>query len=242
VVRFLRLALSASVLAALGGCGPDYSPNTYASGAVQQANKVEQGVIVGVRQVDVSTSGAVGAIVGGAAGGIAGSQAPGGGVGAAFGALGGALVGGIVGTTVEHATTDTTAFEYVVRKGNGELVSVTQKDAEPLPLGQKVLVIAGNQARIVPDYTVPVAEPKPAPGKDKPAETDKQPDKDKPPGAAAAAASVPATVMPATVMPATTTPATPAAPPTPASELAKALSAAPTPLPLPGVSAETHQP
>lgn len=237
MVRFLRLALSASVLAALGGCGPDYSPNTYASGAVQQANKVEQGVIVGVRQVDVSTSGAVGAIVGGAAGGIAGSQAPGGGVGAAFGTLGGALVGGIVGTTVEHVTTDTTAFEYVVRKGNGELVSVTQKDAEPLPLGQKVLVIAGNQARIVPDYTVPVAEPKPAPGKDKPAETDKQPDKDKPSGADAPAASVPVTVMPAT-----TTPATPAAPPAPASELAKALSGAPTPLPLPGVPAETHQP
>ncbi|HYZ63678.1 MAG TPA: hypothetical protein VE650_14610, partial [Acetobacteraceae bacterium] len=30
----------------------------------------------------------------------------------------------------------------------------------PLAIGQKVLVIAGNQARIVPDYTVP---PEPAP-------------------------------------------------------------------------------
>jgi outer membrane lipoprotein SlyB len=31
---------------------------------------------------------------------------------------------------------------------------VTQKDKTPLALGQKVLVIAGNQARVVPDYTV----------------------------------------------------------------------------------------
>ncbi len=38
-------------------------------------------------------------------------------------------------------------------------MSVTQKDAEPLAIGQKVLVIAGNQARVVPDYTVPVEEP-----------------------------------------------------------------------------------
>ncbi len=38
---------------------------------------------------------------------------------------------------------------------NGDLVSVTQKDKTPLVLGQKVLVIAGTQARVVPDYTVP---------------------------------------------------------------------------------------
>jgi outer membrane lipoprotein SlyB len=42
-------------------------------------------------------------------------------------------------------------------------VSVTQKDATPLPIGQKVLVIAGKQARIVPDYTVEIAKPPTAP-------------------------------------------------------------------------------
>jgi outer membrane lipoprotein SlyB len=93
-------------------------------------------------------------VTGAAAGGIAGSQAIGGPV-SAFTALGGALVGGIAGSTVEHATGDTTAFEYIVRKPNGDLVSVTQKDKTPLALGQHVLVIAGNQARVVPDYTVP---------------------------------------------------------------------------------------
>jgi outer membrane lipoprotein SlyB len=146
------------VAAFIGGCGPDYSPNTYATNAVQQANKVDQGVIVGVREVGVSASGTAGAAVGGAAGGIAGAQA-GGGATSAFGALGGALVGGIAGSAAEHVVGDTRAFEYIVRKPNGDLLSVTQKDAEPLAVGQKVLVIAGNQARVVPDYTVPVQEP-----------------------------------------------------------------------------------
>lgn len=151
-----RLIVDAVALAVLGGCGPDYSPNTYNSSAVQQANKVEVGVIVGARQVDVVTGGAIGAATGAAAGGIAGSQA-GSGVTSAFGALGGALVGGLLGTATERATTDTTAYEYIVRKPNGDLVSVTQKDPIPLTIGMHVLVIAGNQARIVPDYTVPAA-------------------------------------------------------------------------------------
>jgi outer membrane lipoprotein SlyB len=58
---------------------------------------------------------------------------------------------------VEKTAGATHAFEYVVRKSNGELVSVTQKDPTALAISQKVLVIAGNQARIVPDYTVDAA-------------------------------------------------------------------------------------
>jgi hypothetical protein len=36
------------LLAALAGCKPEYVPDTYASTAVQQAAKVEQGIVVGV--------------------------------------------------------------------------------------------------------------------------------------------------------------------------------------------------
>lgn len=150
-----------AVLLLLAGCGSDYSPNTYNVAAVQTANKVERGVIVGVRDVMVSSKGTTGAVTGAAVGGVAGSQAPGG-VGSALGAIGGSLVGSLVGTSVEQASADSPAFEYVVQKPNGELVSVTQKDPERLPIGQRVLVIAGAQARIVPDYTVEIA-PKPTP-------------------------------------------------------------------------------
>ena len=163
---FARIVLCLAFAAPLVGCGPDYSPNTYATNAVQQANKVDPGVVVGVREVGVSTSGTVGAAVGGAAGGVAGSQL-GEGAGKALSTLGGVLVGGVAGSAAEHVVGDTRAFEYIIRKPNGDLVSVTQKDVEPLQIGEKVLVIAGNQARVVPDYTVPVEPVKqqPAPPK-----------------------------------------------------------------------------
>lgn len=154
----LRLIIGSAFAAALASCGPDYSPNTYAADAAQQASKVDPGVVVGVRKVDISTSGTAGAVVGGAAGGIAGAQA-GEGAGKAFATLGSTLVGGFTGSTTEHVIGDTSAFEYIIRKPNGDLLSVTQKDPTPLAIGQKVLVIAGKQARVVPDYTVVLPEP-----------------------------------------------------------------------------------
>lgn len=168
--RAARASVAPAVLLlglAAAGCSPDLSPNTYNSGAVQQANKAEQGVIVGVRKVDVRVSGATGAVVGGAAGGIAGSQI-GNGPTSAFGALGGSLIGGLIGAGVEHAAGDTGAFEYIVRKANKDLVSVTQKDDPPLAVGEHVLVIAGSQARIVPDYTVSLPSETPEPAKPTP--------------------------------------------------------------------------
>lgn len=153
--------LAGGLALVLAACSPDYSPNTYTSGAVQQANKVDQGVVVGRRLVGVTSAGAVGAVTGGAAGGIAGSQV-GGGVTSAFGALGGSLVGGVVGSAVEKTTGQTKAYEYVVRKLNNDLLSVTQQDDKPLEIGQKVLLIAGSQARIVPDYTVALDPAPPA--------------------------------------------------------------------------------
>lgn len=146
----------------LAACAPSYSPNSYDARAVQQANKVDQGMVVGVRKIGISANGTAGAAIGGAAGGIAGSQF-GSGALSAFTALGGTLLGGLVGTSVEHVQGDTEGYEYIVRKPNGDLLSVTQKDTTPLAIGEKVLVIAGPQARVVPDYTVPEAPPKAKP-------------------------------------------------------------------------------
>ena len=156
--------------ALLAGCGPRYSPDVYATSAAQQASKVEVGVVAGVRAVKITASGVTGGATGGAAGGLTGAQI---GVGptSAFTSLGGALLGGLAGVAAEHVVSDTDAFEYVVRKPNGEMISVTQKDKKALKIGQKVLVIAGVQARIVPDYTVPAeGGGKPAPNTVQPAQ------------------------------------------------------------------------
>src|SRR5690348_5384434 len=166
-VRFVRFGLLVFAFA-LVGCGPDYSPNVYSGNAVQQADKVESGVVIGFRQVEIQSDGTVGAIAGGAAGGVLGTQAGDGTVSRALGAVGGALAGGLIGTTVEHTSGDTTGWEYIVREAKGDLVSVTQRQDKPIAVGQKVLVIFGKQARIVPDYTAASAPPPtPAPSANK---------------------------------------------------------------------------
>jgi len=147
-------AATLASLLALAACADRYTPDTYATRAVQQANKVEQGVVIGVRKVQISAEGSTGAAAGAAAGGVLGAQAPGGGIGAALGGVSGALVGGLIGRATESAAVDAPAFEYVVRTEKSELLSVTQRDDKALAIGQRVLVITGNQARVVPDYTV----------------------------------------------------------------------------------------
>jgi len=224
MARLLRLWLALAVLACLAGCTPSYSPDTYSAAAVQQANKVEQGVIVGVRPVAVSASGVVGAATGAAAGGIIGSQAGPGGITGALGAVGGTLVGGLVGTGVEHAQGDTAAWEYIVKETKGDLVSVTQKDDKPLAVGQKVLVIAGNQARVVPDYTVAPAPPPP------PVETAP------PPAPVTATPLPPLLAVPPASQPTAAPPPAPSAPPPPP-PLAPASAPTPPIVVLPGEAA-----
>ncbi|MGH7008915.1 MAG: hypothetical protein ACRED7_10965 [Stellaceae bacterium] len=163
--RFVASGLLAVVFA-VTGCAPSYSPNVYSGAAVQQADKVESATVIGFRQVEIQSDGTVGAVAGGAAGGVLGSQAGEGDMTHALGAVGGALAGGLVGTAVAHTTGDTTGWEYIVRETKGDLVSVTQRQDKPLAVGQKVLVIYGKQARIIPDYTTasaPPPTPTPAP-------------------------------------------------------------------------------
>jgi outer membrane lipoprotein SlyB len=192
-MRTVTIGLLVAGLAGVAACTPNYSPNTYAAGAVQQANKVETATVVGFRQVAISANGTVGAVTGGAAGGVLGSQSGSFGINAALGAVGGTAIGSLIGTAVEHVTGDTSGWEYIVRKPNDELLSVTQREEKPIPLGQKVLVISGAQARIVPDYSVPPepAAPAPAPkAEEKPAAPVVK-EELPPPAAPAPAATVP---------------------------------------------------
>jgi outer membrane lipoprotein SlyB len=248
----VRLAATACFVLCVAGCGPDYSPNTYAATAVQQANKVEKGVVVGVRQIAVSAQGVVGTATGAAAGGVIGSQAGGGVVTSTFGALGGGLVGGLIGSSVEHAAGDTAAYEYIVRKPNNEMVSVTQKDPVALALGQHVLVISGSQARIVPDYTVnPTtadAPPVTAGSLASPASPPPAPPPAAPPVAPAAATVGPTPLMPTSLdaTPPAPSPGTTATEPPPvpvsAAPLPQAAAVAPATPPAPATQANPPAP
>src|SRR5262249_33646679 len=116
VTKSITLGFCAFLTIALTGCSPDYSPNTYNGSAMQQANKVDAGIVIGFREVKISDDGTVGAVTGGAAGGILGAQTNSPTVPTALMALGGTVVGGVVGTTIQHATGDTTGWEYIVRE------------------------------------------------------------------------------------------------------------------------------
>ncbi len=145
-----RALVGAFCIFALGACAPNYSPNTYSGNAVQLANRVEAGVIIGYRQVAISASGTIGTVTGGAAGGVLGAEY----ANSALVTVGATAVGSVIGSTLDHAIGDTTGWEYIVRKPSGEMLSVTQREKTPLSLAQKVLVIMGPQARVVPDYSV----------------------------------------------------------------------------------------
>ncbi len=197
-----------ALLVSLAGCGDSYTPDTYATRAVQQANKVEQGIIVGVRRVNISAEGSTGAATGAAAGAVVGAQAPGGSLTAALGGVGGALVGGLFGKAAESVAVDAPAFEYVVQTRRGELISVTQREDKALVVGQKILVIAGTQARVVPDYTVgaETLRPPPLPGQSEAPATEARAE---PPAAAEALRrlTIPPPPPPPAVVPAPATPA-----------------------------------
>lgn len=189
--RHLLLPLTLLAPLALAACRPSYSADDYATRAVQQMNRVEQAVIIGVRRVTVTAEGSTGAATGGAAGGILGSQAPGGNMASAIGAVGGALVGGLLGAATERVAGDTTAFEYIARKDNGDLFTVTQRDPTPLAIGQRVLMIGGNQARIVPDYTAAPTPPPASPPAQAEAPPAAQPPAPEPPAPEPPAAEAP---------------------------------------------------
>lgn len=227
ITQTIAFGFCAFMTIALAGCGPDYSPNIYNGSAMQQANKVDTGVVIGYREVKISDDGTVGAVTGGAAGGILGAETNSPTVPTALMALGGTVVGSVVGAGIQHASGDTTGWEYIVREPKGDLISVTQRQPTPIPIGQKVLVIEGKQARIVPDYATAAYDTPPAP------KAEEKHDPEKPAATSSASASAATSTTPAAAPEVVTSPAAPspaaiASPPAPAPD--NAASTTPTPL------------
>ena len=69
--HILIFTLMAAVLAV---CTSPYSPDIYASNAVQLANRVEAGTVIGFRQVAITANGTIGTVTGGAVAGVLGVE------------------------------------------------------------------------------------------------------------------------------------------------------------------------
>ena len=102
-------------------------------------------------------AGVIGGVLGGGEGGImnmflnAGKWAIAGAtIGSVFPVVG-TLIGGVAGALTEEALTKQTGMEYVVKTGNGSLISVVQSDDVPFEIKQHVIVVYGTRSRIIDD-------------------------------------------------------------------------------------------
>jgi len=136
----------------LAGCARDIASDSYSAQSVGESGRAVRAEVVSVRPVSVEGTKGIGTLAGAGAGGVAGSALGTGSRGDILGAIGGALVGGILGAVTEDSLTSQSGWEYVVQTADGGLVTLVQ-GGEPLAEGQKVILLYGERARLIPDTT-----------------------------------------------------------------------------------------
>ena len=174
-MRTTSLTLAAAIAAALAlaGCASlppgltspgQYSPTTYSGQQMQQAQQVQIGTILAIVPVTVRASGtasALGTGLGAAVGGLLGHSI-GGGNGRTLATVAGAVVGGIGGGIATQHLYAQPALQITVQISGctgsyGCTVAITQTQAQsqPLRVGERVEIVAGNgwgggAARVLP--------------------------------------------------------------------------------------------
>jgi outer membrane lipoprotein SlyB len=147
----------------VAACAGAHSPDQYATAAVQQVNPVERGTILGARLVQVAGDGTAGGAAGAAVGGAIGSQVPFGQWAQAAGAAIVGAFGSVLGAAAERSMVGMPAYEYIILTDAGTERAVTQNDASPLQRQQRVIIIGGQQARVISEgYAPPLEQPRPA--------------------------------------------------------------------------------
>lgn len=104
----------------LAGCASGLGVNSYDSASVGMVTRVEEGLVIGVRAIDIE----------------GGRQA--------------AKAGAPADQKVGSSVTADTGFAYTVRLRTGELVSVAQGGAYPILEGTPVVIEYGARARVIP--------------------------------------------------------------------------------------------
>lgn len=136
----------------LTACANNVSPNTYSSHDVGKVNRAERGVIIAKRPITIDNNSGYGGMAGAAAGGVAGSTVGGSGAANLIGAVGGAVMGGLLGNAVDKGVNKHQGFEYIIKLKNGKTTSVAQaQDGMEFQVKQRVIVVYGHMARIIPD-------------------------------------------------------------------------------------------
>lgn len=150
-MRKVAFALIVPLMMNITACTDNIGANHYNTSAAGQVTRAVRGTIVAVRPVIVSDSdGQFGKLAGAAAGGVAGSMIGGSDAVHVLGAIGGAVIGGIAGNAAQDGLSRQQGLEYTIQLENGNLVSLVQGNDVVLGVGQKCLILYGNQSRVVP--------------------------------------------------------------------------------------------
>ncbi len=146
--KILCILCMTTALLGVTACGIGDTNTTYDRAQIGRQGQTSTGRIISMTQIDIAGSnemgGLVGAGVGGALGGVGGS-ALGGGKGSTLFAIGGAalgaLAGAAMGSAAEQAATKDTAYEFMVQKSTGTIVSVVQTNELGLKPGDNVILV-----------------------------------------------------------------------------------------------------
>lgn len=136
----------------ISACADNIGANHYNTSSANTVNRSATGRIISVRMVTVSdgSDGQFGKTAGAVAGGAAGSMIGGNTAVNVIGAVGGAVIGGIAGDAAQNQLSKQTGFEYVVQLDGGGVVTVVQGADIMMQTGQRVIVLYGRQARVIP--------------------------------------------------------------------------------------------
>ena len=134
----------------LFSCAQDINDDSYQISSVGQANRVGQGVIVYVREIQIQGNSEAGALTGGLAGGVAASTI-GRGSGSVLASVGGALLGAFIGGVTQKELSEQKALQYIVQLTDGNMITVIQGMKNRFAVGQRVFVLYGKETRLIPD-------------------------------------------------------------------------------------------
>ena len=134
----------------LVSCAQDINNDSYQLSSVGDANRVGQGVIVDVREVQIQGDSQAGALTGGLAGGVMASTI-GRGSGSVLASVGGALLGSLIGGITQKELSEQKALQYIVRLTDGNLITVIQGMKNRFAVGQRVFVLYGKETHLIPD-------------------------------------------------------------------------------------------
>jgi len=149
---FKKFLVSAIVMLFLAACGIGNTNTTYNRAQIGRRGTTSVGRIVEMTQIDIAgTDSGVGTAAGALSGGIVGGAltasphhrrfSPGRGAVNALGIIGGAVAGGVAGNLAERAITRDTAFEFLVERPDGSVISIVQTNELGLREGDKVIMV-----------------------------------------------------------------------------------------------------